>query len=68
DFLEKGAKYTATIYADAPGADGLGDVKEQDSMQTYSISTKKVSAKTKLKMHLARSGGFAIRIQKVEGK
>ena len=68
DFLEKGAKYIATIYADAPGADGLGDVKEQDSMQTYSITTKKVSSKTKLKMHLARSGGFAIRIQKVEGK
>ena len=68
DFLEKGAKYTATIYADAPGADGLGDVKEQDSVQTYSITTKKVSSKTKLKMHLARSGGFAIRIQKVEGK
>ena len=68
DFLEKGAKYTATIYADAPGADGLGDVKEQDSIQTYSITTKKVTSKTKLKMHLARSGGFAIRIQKVEGK
>lgn len=68
DFLEKGAKYTATIYADAPGADGLGDVKEQDSIQTYSITTKKVSSKTTLKMHLARSGGFAIRIQKVEGK
>lgn len=68
DFLEKGAKYTATIYADAPGADGLGDVKEQDSIQTYSITTKKVNSKTTLKMHLARSGGFAIRIQKVEGK
>ena len=68
DFLEKGVKYTATIYADSPEADGIGDVKEQDSVQTYSITTKKVNSKTTLKMHLARSGGFAIRIQKVEGK
>ena len=68
DFLEKGVKYTATIYADTPEADGIGDVKVQDSVQTYSITTKKVNSKTTLKMHLARSGGFAIRIQKVEGK
>lgn len=68
DFLDKGVKYTATIYADTPEADGIGDVKEQDSVQTYSITTKKVNSKTTLKMHLARSGGFAIRIQKVEGK
>ena len=44
------------------------DVPVQDSVQTYSITTKKVNSKTTLKMHLARSGGFAIRIQKVEGK
>lgn len=68
DFLEKGVKYTATIYADTPEADGIGDVEVQDSVQTYSITTKKVNSKTTLKMHLARSGGFAIRIQKVEGK
>ena len=68
DFLDKGVKYTATIYADTPEADGIGDVKVQDSVQTYSITTKKVNSKTTLKMHLARSGGFAIRIQKVEGK
>ena len=68
DFLEKGVKYTATIYADSPQADGLGDVKEQDSIQTYSITTRKVNSKTSLKMRLARSGGFAIRIQKAEGK
>ncbi len=67
NFLEKGAKYTATIYADSPQADGLGDIKEQDSVQTYSITTRKVNSKTVMKMHLARSGGFAIRIQKVEG-
>lgn len=68
DFLDKGVKYTATIYADTPETDGIGDVKVQDSVQTYSITTKKVNSKTTLKMHLARSGGFAIRIQKVEGK
>ena len=68
DFLEKGVKYTATIYADSPQADGLGDVKEQDSIQTYTITTRKVNSKTSLKMRLARSGGFAIRIQKAEGK
>lgn len=68
DFLDKGVKYTATIYADTPEADGIGDVEVQDSVQTYSITTKKVNSKTTLKMHLARSGGFAIRIQKVEGK
>ena len=68
DFLEKGVKYTATVYADSPQADGLVDVKEQDSVQTYSITTRKVNSKTMMKMRLARSGGFAIRIQKVEGK
>lgn len=65
DFLDKGAKYIATIYADTPEADGIADIKVQDTLQTYSITTKKVSSKTTLKMHLARSGGFAIRIQKV---
>lgn len=58
DFLEAGAKYTATIYADAPDAD------YQSNPQAYTISTKRVTCKSSLKMNLARGGGFAIEIRK----
>ncbi|MGM9787219.1 MAG: glycoside hydrolase family 97 protein [Candidatus Cryptobacteroides sp.] len=54
DFLGKGQKYEATIYADAPDAD------YQTNPQSYIITTKKVSAKDVLKIDMARGGGFAI--------
>ena len=54
DFLEKGRKYEATIYADAPDAD------YQTNPQSYVIIKKKVSSKDVLKMDMARGGGFAV--------
>ena len=61
DFLEKGKKYEATIYADAPDACGLasGDYNPQ----AYTITNKKVTSKSVLKMKMAPCGGFAISIR-----
>ena len=57
DFLKKGVKYEATIYADGPDAD------YETNPKSYTITKKKVNAKTVLKMRMARSGGFAISIR-----
>ncbi len=57
DFLEPGREYRATIYADAPDADYA------TNPEAYVISTRDVSASTILPMHMARGGGFAIRLQ-----
>ncbi len=56
DFLEPGRKYKATIYADAPDADYRTNPK------AYTISTKKVTSKTRLRMAAAPGGGYAIAI------
>ena len=56
DFLEKGKKYIATIYADAPDAD------YKTNPQAYKISTKTVTNKSTLKLNSARGGGYAISI------
>ncbi|WP_455005351.1 glycoside hydrolase family 97 protein [Capnocytophaga gingivalis] len=56
DFLDKGHVYEATIYADAPEADF------QNNAKAYTITTKKVNAKTKLTLKAARGGGYAIMI------
>ena len=56
DFLEKGHVYEATIYADAPEADF------QNNAKAYTITKKKVNAKTKLTLKAARGGGYAIMI------
>lgn len=56
DFLEPGVKYVATIYADAKDADSL------TNPQSYTITTKKVTSKTRLKIPVAVSGGYAVRI------
>ena len=63
DFLEKGKKYEATIYADAPDACGLasGDYNPQ----AYTITKKKVTSKSVLKMKMAPCGGFAISIREL---
>ena len=53
-FLEKGKKYIATIYCDAPDAD------YKANPQKYEIKTKTVTSKDVLKMTMARGGGFAI--------
>ena len=56
DFLDSGRDYEATIYADAPDAHYLTNA------QAYTITRRKVNAKTKLKMKAAPGGGYAISI------
>ena len=56
-FLPAGEKFIATIYADAP------DAHWDTNPQAYTITTKEVTSKTKLKQKLAPGGGAAIRIQ-----
>ena len=56
DFLDKGRKYEAVIYADAPGAHYL------TNPQAYTITRRKVTDKTRLKMTAAPGGGYAISI------
>ena len=59
DFLEPGKKYEATIYADTEDAD------YRSNPVAYEITTKKVTAKSRLKMYMAPGGGFAISIREV---
>ena len=60
DFLEKGKKYEATIYADASDAD------YKTNPQAYKISKQKVTHKTKLNLKTAAGGGYAISIIEVK--
>jgi len=60
DFLEKGKKYEATIYADAPNAD------YKSNPQAYKISKQKVTNTTKLQLFTAAGGGYAISIVEVK--
>ena len=57
DFLDKGRKYEATIYADAP------DTDYRTNPSTYTITKKKVDAKTTLRLHSAAGGGYAITLR-----
>ena len=57
DFLDPGRKYEATIYADDKNAD------YRNNPQAYTITKKKVTAKTALKLHSVAGGGFAISIK-----
>lgn len=57
DFLDPDRKYEATIYADAP------DAHYATNPQAYTISKKKVSAKSSLKLKAAPGGGYAISIK-----
>lgn len=59
DFLDPNAKYEATIYADAKDANSI------DNQQAYTITTKKVTSKTTLKLDAVAGGGFAITIKKL---
>lgn len=56
DFLDKGKKYIAVIYADGDKADW------KDNPESYKIQKLKVDAKTKLNLKLAPGGGAAISI------
>jgi hypothetical protein len=59
DFLKPGAKYEATIYADAKDAD------YETNPQAYTITRKKVTSKTVMKIRMARAGGFGISIREM---
>ncbi|WP_445456775.1 glycoside hydrolase family 97 protein [Flavobacterium sp. HNIBRBA15423] len=60
DFLEKGKKYEATIYADAKDAD------YKTNPQAYQITKQKVNSKSKLKMASAAAGGYGISIVEIK--
>ena len=61
DFLTPGKTYDAIIYADAKDASGLPG--EAYNPYGYTITTKKVTAKTILKLKMAPCGGFAVSIR-----
>lgn len=60
DFLEKGKKYEATIYADAK------DAHYKTNPQAYKIETKKVDVKSVLDLTSQAGGGFAISIKEIK--
>ena len=60
NFLDKGKKYEATIYADAK------DAHWKTNPKAYTITKQKVNAKTKLKLTAAQGGGYAISIKEVK--
>ena len=60
DFLTPGKKYEATIYADAKNAHW------ETNPQAYTITKKKVTSKTKLKLKAAVGGGYAISIKEIK--
>ncbi|MBU2951908.1 glycoside hydrolase family 97 protein [Tamlana agarivorans] len=60
DFLEKGKKYEAIIYADAK------DAHYRTNPQAYTINKKKVTSKTKLSQVSVPGGGYAISIKEVK--
>ncbi len=60
DFLEKGKKYEATIYADAK------DAHYKTNPQAYTIRKIKVNNKTKLSQFSAPGGGYAISLIEIK--
>ena len=59
DFLDKGRKYEATIYADAK------DANYKTNPQAYTITKKTVNAKTALRLNAVAGGGYAITIRPI---
>ncbi|MCI7256281.1 MAG: glycoside hydrolase family 97 C-terminal domain-containing protein, partial [Prevotella sp.] len=57
DFLDKGRKYEATIYADAKDAD------YEKNPKAYTITKKTVKQGQTLKINEAPGGGFAISLK-----
>tara|TARA_R110002049_G_scaffold55382_2_gene153681 strand:+ start:4695 stop:6806 length:2112 start_codon:yes stop_codon:yes gene_type:complete len=60
DFLEKGKKYSATIYADAK------DANYKTNPQAYTIKTKKITNKSKWSQLSVPGGGYAMSIKEVK--
>ena len=67
DYLKPGAKYEATIYADAPDADGVNVSAKTGSASCarYTITKQVVDAGTVLTLRMAPSGGFAISLKEI---
>ncbi|WP_423142388.1 glycoside hydrolase family 97 protein [Parablastomonas sp. CN1-191] len=57
DFLDKGRSYTATIWRDGDGADGLGD---QSAKHRIVIETRKLTSRDTLAIPMAAAGGYAV--------
>ena len=57
DFLDKDTRYVATLYADGKDADYATNT------DSYKITTGIVTSKSKIKVDMARGGGFAISIR-----
>ena len=78
DFLKPGVAYEATIYADAKDASGLVNFTTPDrstlpdvidapvyNPKAYTITKKKVTAKSVLKLRMAPCGGFAVSLREI---
>jgi hypothetical protein len=61
-FLDKGKKYEAIIYKDGKDADYI------NNPQSYTIDKKLVTSDSKVKIQLARSGGYAISVKPINPK
>jgi len=61
DFLSPGKNYDATIYSDGKDASGLPN--DAYNPYSYTITTKKVTSKTTLRLRMAPCGGFAVSIR-----
>ncbi|MBR2027061.1 MAG: glycoside hydrolase family 97 protein [Alistipes sp.] len=59
DFLDKGKKYEATIYADGK------DAHYMDNPHSYTVTKKTVTAKSKMTLRLACGGGVAISLKEL---
>jgi hypothetical protein len=65
DFLRSGASYEATVYRDAPDADGVAGIQIDGTNpgKRYIIENKIVTSADSLSIRMARSGGFAISLK-----
>ena len=61
DFLQPGKSYEAIIYSDGKDASGIPD--DNYNPYSYTITKKKVTSKTTLKLKMAPCGGFAVSIR-----
>lgn len=59
DFLDKGKRYEATIYADGK------DAHYMDNPHSYTVTKKSVTAKSKMTLRLACGGGVAISLKEL---
>ncbi len=59
DFLDKDKRYEATIYADGK------DAHYMDNPHSYTVTKKRVTAKSKMTLRLAAGGGVAISLKEI---